>query len=87
MENIQVILKANISNYKLILIKHLIIIIKKKQKKLNGVFAENLVLLIKNKISLIINNKGDYILYQLLYILSIIYNFIYIILYISIFDF
>ena len=86
-ENVWAVLKANVSNYKPTSTKHLIKIIKNEWKKLDGVFAENLVLSMKNRISLIVNNEGDHILYLLLCILSIIYNFIYIILYISIFNF
>lgn len=63
MENVWAVLKANISNYKPTSTKHLIKIIKKEWKKLDGVFAENLVLSMKNRISLIINNEGDHILY------------------------
>ena len=63
MENVWAVLKANISNYKLRSTQHLIKIIKKEWKKLDGVFAKNLVLSIKNRISLILSNEGDYILY------------------------
>ena len=63
MENVWAVLKANISNYKPTSTKHLIKIIKKEWKKLDGVFAENLVLSMKNRISFIINNEGDHILY------------------------
>ena len=63
MENVWAVLKANISNYKPTSTKHLIKIIKKEWKKLDGVFAENLVLSMKNRISLIVNNEGDHILY------------------------
>ena len=48
MENVQVILKVNISNYKLISTKDFIKINKKEQRKLDRIFAENLVLSIKN---------------------------------------
>ena len=61
MENIWAVLKANISNYKPRLVKYLIKIIKWEWKKLDGVFAENLVLSIKNRISLILANEGDHI--------------------------
>ena len=40
-ENIWVVLKANISNYKPSLIKELIRIIIKKQKKLDKIYVEN----------------------------------------------
>ena len=63
MENVWAVLKANISNYKPRSINDLIKIIKKEWKKLDGVFAENLVLSMKNRISLIVNNEGDHILY------------------------
>ena len=63
MENVWVVLKANITNYKLRLIKYLIRIIKKEYKKLNKLFTENLVFSIRNRISLILFNKDNYILY------------------------
>src|SRR5579871_3202526 len=63
MENVWAVLKANVSNYKPTSVKHLIKIIKREWKKLDGVFAKNLVLSMKNRISLIINNEGDHILY------------------------
>ena len=63
MENVWAVLKANVSNYKPTSVKDLIKIIKKEWKKLDGVFAENLVLSMKNRISLILNNEGDHILY------------------------
>src|SRR5579871_6859540 len=63
MENVWAILKANVSNYKPISTKNLIKIIKKEWRKLDRVFTENLVLSIKNRISLIINNEDDHILY------------------------
>jgi hypothetical protein len=63
MENVWVVLKANISNYKPTSTKHLIRIIKKEWKKLDGVFAENLVISMKNRVSLLLSNNGDHILY------------------------
>jgi transposase len=63
MENVWAVLKANISNYKPRSVKHLISIIKKEWKKLDSIFAENLVLSMKNRISLILANEGDHILY------------------------
>ena len=63
MENVWAVLKANVGNYKLISTKHLIRIIKKEWKKLDRVFAENLILSMKNRISLILSNEGDHILY------------------------
>ena len=44
MENVWAVLKANVGNYKPTSVKDLIKIIKKEWKKLDGVFAENLVL-------------------------------------------
>ena len=41
-------------------------IIKKEWKKLDKTFAENLVLSMKNRISLVLSNKGDHILYLLI---------------------
>src|SRR5579871_3390565 len=63
MENVWAVLKANVSNYKPRSTQHLIKIIKKEWKKLDGVFAKNLVLSMKNRISLILSNEGDHILY------------------------
>ena len=63
MENVWVVLKTNISNHKLILRKGLIKIIKKEWKVLDNVFVKNLVISIKNRISLIVSNKDDYILF------------------------
>ena len=63
MENVWAILKANISNYKPTSTKHLIRIIKREWKKLDGVFAENLVISMKNCVSLLLSNNGDHILY------------------------
>ena len=60
-ENVWAVL--NVSDYKPTSIKDLIKIIKKEWRKLDRVFAENLVLSMKNRISLIINNKDDHILY------------------------
>ena len=63
MENIWAVLKANVSDYKSSSIKELIRIIKKKWKKLNKRFAENLVNSMKKRISDVISNKGDHILF------------------------
>jgi hypothetical protein len=63
MENVWAVLKANVGNYKPTSIKDLIRIIKREWKKLGREFAENLVLSMKNRISLILSNKGDHILY------------------------
>ena len=62
-ENVWAILKANISNHKPTSTKELIRIIKKEWEKLDKTFAENLVSSMKNRISLVISNKGDHILY------------------------
>ena len=63
MENVWAVLKANVGNYKPSSIKELTRIIKKEWKKLDKIFAENLVSSMKNRISLVISNKGDHILY------------------------
>ena len=63
MENIWAVLKANVSNYKPSSTKKLIRIIKKEWKVLDNIFAKNLVVSMKNRISLIISNKGDHILF------------------------
>ena len=56
-------LKVNVGNHKLTSTKKLIKIIKKEWKELDKIFAENLVGSMKNRISLILSNKGDHILY------------------------
>ena len=63
MENVWAVLKANISNYKPSLTKELIKIIKKEWKKLDNIFAKNLVTSMKNRISCILNSEGDHIQY------------------------
>ncbi|HWY33658.1 MAG TPA: transposase [Nitrosopumilaceae archaeon] len=63
MENVWAVLKANVSNHKPTSTKELIRIIQKEWKKLDKTFAENLVLSMKNRISLVLSNKGDHILY------------------------
>ena len=63
MENVWAVLKANVSNYKPRSAQHLIKIIKKEWRKIDGVFAENVVLSMKNRISLILSNEADNILY------------------------
>ena len=63
MENVWAVLKANVSNYKPSSTKELIRIIKKEWKKLDKTFAENLVASIENRISLILANKGDHLLF------------------------
>ena len=63
MENVWAVLKANISDYKPSSTKELIRIIKKEWKKLDKIFAENLVNSMKRRISDVIYNKGDHIYY------------------------
>ena len=63
MENVWAVLKANVSNYKPTSAKELIRIIKKEWKKLDIIFAQNLVTSMKNHVSLVLSNKGDHILY------------------------
>ena len=63
MENVWAVIKANVSNYKPTSTKDLIRIIKKEWKALDNVFAKNLVLSMKNHVSLILANDGDHILY------------------------
>ena len=65
-ENVWSVLKVNVSNYKPSSIKDLKRIIKKEWNALDKTLAENLVLSIKNRISDVISNKGDYTLYQLI---------------------
>jgi transposase len=62
-ENVWSVLKANISNYQPTSTKELMKIIQKEWKKLDKTFAENLVTSMKNRISHILSNKGDHILY------------------------
>src|SRR5579871_870770 len=63
MENVWAVLKANISNYKLTSVKDLIRIIKKEWKALDNIFAKNLVVSMKNRITMLLSNKGDHIYY------------------------
>jgi len=62
-ENVWAVLKANISNYELNSIKELIKIIKKEWKKLDSSFTKNLIISMKNRISLVLSNEGNHILY------------------------
>ena len=64
MENIWIVFKANINNYKLISAKDLIRIIKKEQKILDNIFTKNLVVSMKNRITILLSNKKDHIYYQ-----------------------
>ena len=63
MENVWAALKANVSNHKPTSVTDLIRIIKIEWKKLDKSFAKNLVISIKNRISYILYNKGDDILF------------------------
>ena len=63
MENVWAVLKANISNHKPTSSKDLISVIQKEWKALDNIFAKNLILSMKNRIFLILANKGDHILY------------------------
>ena len=62
-ENVWAVLKANISNYELNSIKELIKIIKREWKKLDSSFSKNLIISMKNRISLVLSNEGNHILY------------------------
>src|SRR5579871_1754444 len=62
-ENVWTVLKANISNYKPTSVKDLIRIIKKEWKALDNIFAKNLVVSMKNRITMLLSNKGDHIYY------------------------
>ena len=62
-ENIWAVLKANVSNYKPTSRKELIRAIKKEWKALDLTFAKNLVISMQNRISLILSNEGDHLLY------------------------
>lgn len=59
MKNVWSVLKVNISNYKPSSTKDLIRIIQKEWKKLDKVYAQNLIISMKNRISLVLSNKGD----------------------------
>ena len=63
MENVWAVLKANVGNHQPTSTKDLIRIIKKEWKVLDRVFAENLVVSMKNHVSLLLSNNGDHILY------------------------
>ena len=63
MENIWAVLKANISNYKPASTKQLIRVIKKEWKTLDPTFAKILVISMQNRISSILSNEGDHLLY------------------------
>ena len=63
MENVWAILKANVNNHKPNSVKELIKIIQKEWKKFDNIFAQNLVISMKNHVSLLLSNKGDHILY------------------------
>ena len=63
MENAWAMLKANVNNYKPNSVKELTKIIKKEWKNLDNIFAQNLVISMKNHVSLHLSNGGDHILY------------------------
>ena len=63
MENVWAVLKANINNNKLTSTKDLIRVIKKEWKELDEGFAKNLVISMKNRISHVLYNEGDHILF------------------------
>ena len=63
MENVWAILKANANNNKPNSVKELIKIIQKEWKKFDNIFAQNLVISMKNHVSLLLSNGGDHILY------------------------
>ena len=63
-ENVWAILKANINNYKPSSKKELVKIIKKEWRKLDSIFAKNLVTSMKKRISNVLENKGDHIYFQ-----------------------
>lgn len=63
MENVWAVLKANVGNHKPTSVTDLIRIIKMEWKKLDKTFAKNLVISMKNRISEVISNEGDHILY------------------------
>ena len=62
-ENVWAILKANVNNHKPNSVKELIKIIQKEWKKFDNIFAQNLVISMKNCASLLLSNGGDHILY------------------------
>ena len=63
MENVWAILKANVNNHKPNSVKELIKIIQKEWKKFDNIFAQNLVISMKNGVSLLLSNGGNHILY------------------------
>jgi hypothetical protein len=63
MENVWAVLKANVSKYKPASAKELVRVIKKEWKSLDPTFAKNLVISMQNRISSIISNEGDHLLY------------------------
>ena len=62
-ENVWSVLKTNVSNHKVTSVQHFIQIIKKEWQALDKIFAKNLVISMKNCISLLLSNEGDHILY------------------------
>ena len=63
MENVWAILKENVNKHKPNSVKELIKIIQKEWKKFDNIFAQNLVISMKNHVSLLLSNGGDHILY------------------------
>ena len=63
MKNVWAILKANVADHKVTSVKELISVIKKEWKKLDSSITKNLIISMKNRISLLLSNKGDHILY------------------------
>ena len=63
MENVWVVLKVNVKNYKPNSTRDLIRIIKKEWKALDPSFAKNLCISMQNRVSLILSNEGDHLLY------------------------
>jgi DDE superfamily endonuclease len=63
MENVWAVLKANVNNHKPSSVKELKKIIQKEWKKLDDIFAQNLVISMKNCIALLLSNGGDHLLY------------------------
>ena len=63
MENVWSVLKANVGNHKPTSAKDLIRVIKKEWKALDSIFAKNLVISMQNRISLLLSNEGDHLVY------------------------
>ena len=63
MENVWSVLQANVGNHKPNSVKELIQVTNKEWKALDKIFAQNLVISMKNCVSLLLSNKGDHILF------------------------